>query len=143
MNELNEDKILNNISIMIEAANEIREDNEILGDIFLANLKNSMQIAQALETSTELDISEKIELMSGLLGLSLEEIVLNIIDKNQNDCACTEQESVEFIMNNSNLENSEQESVDFIINNSDIDDYEKFLKENSILNNIKELKGVL
>ena len=42
MNELNEDKILNNISIMIEAANEIREDNEILGDIFLANLKNSL-----------------------------------------------------------------------------------------------------
>lgn len=123
---MNDEIIFNKIAELIKICNDIKEVNETLGDIFLMNVENSMQIIQSLNSEKELDISEKISLISELVGIKLEDIVIEIMNNNRID-----------------TENSEQESVDFIINNSDIDDYEKFLKKNLIKESIEELKGEL
>lgn len=123
---MNDEIIFNKIAELIKICNDIKEVNETLGNIFLMNVENSMQIIQSLNSEKELDISEKISLISELVGIKLEDIVIEIMNNNRID-----------------TENSEQESVDFIINNSDIDDYEKFLKKNLIKDSIEELKGVL
>ena len=123
---VNDEIIFNKIAELIKICNDIKEVNETLGNIFLMNVENSMQIIQSLNSEKELDISEKISLISELVGIKLEDIVIEIMNNNRID-----------------TENSEQESVDFIINNSDIDDYEKFLKKNLIKDSIEELKGVL
>lgn len=123
---MNDEIIFNKIAELIKICNDIKEVNETLGNIFLMNVENSMQIIQSLNSEKELDISEKISLISELVGIKLEDIVLEIMNNNRID-----------------TENSEQESVDFIINNSDIDDYEKFLKKNLIKESIEELKGEL
>lgn len=123
---MNDEIIFNKIAELIKICNDIKEVNETLGNIFLMNVENSMQIIQSLNSEKELDISEKISLISELVGIKLEDIVIEIMNNNRID-----------------TENSEQESVDFIINNSDIDDYEKFLKKNLIKESIEELKGEL
>lgn len=123
---MNDEIIFNKIAELIKICNDIKEVNETLGDIFLMNVENSMQIIQSLNSEKELDISEKISLISELVGIKLEDIVIEIMNNNRID-----------------TENSEQESVDFIINNSDINDYEKFLKKNLIKESIEELKGEL
>ena len=123
---VNEDIILKKISELIKICDEIKEVNETIGNIFLMNVENSMNIIQSIHNEKELDISEKISLISELVGIKLEDIVIQIMNNNRID-----------------TENSEQESVDFIINNSDIDDYEKFLKKNLIKESIEELKGEL
>jgi hypothetical protein len=123
---VNDEIIFNKIAELIKICNDIKEVNETLGNIFLMNVENSMQIIQSLNSEKELDISEKISLISELVGIKLEDIVIEIMNNNRID-----------------TENSEQESVDFIINNSDIDDYEKFLKKNLIKESIEELKGEL
>lgn len=123
---MNDEIIFNKIAELIKICNDIKEVNETLGNIFLMNVENSMQIIQSLNSEKELDISEKISLISELVGIKLEDIVIQIMNNNRID-----------------TENSEQESVDFIINNSDIDDYEKFLKKNLIKESIEELKGEL
>ena len=123
---MNEDIILKKISELIKICDEIKEVNETIGNIFLMNVENSMNIIQSIHNEKELDISEKISLISELVGIKLEDIVIQIMNNNRID-----------------TENSEQESVDFIINNSDIDDYEKFLKKNLIKESIEELKGEL
>lgn len=123
---MNDEIIFNKIAELIKVCDEIKEVNETIGNIFLMNVKNSMNIIQSIHNEKELDISEKISLISELVGIKLEDIVIQIMNNNRID-----------------TENSEQESVDFIINNSDIDDYEKFLKKNSIKESIEELKGEL
>lgn len=123
---MNDEIIFNKIAELIKICNDIKEVNETLGNIFLMNVENSMQIIQSLNSEKELDISEKISLISELVGIKLEDIVIEIMNNNRID-----------------TENFEHESVDFIINNSDIDDYEKFLKKNLIKESIEELKGVL
>lgn len=123
---MNDEIIFNKIAELIKVCDEIKEVNETIGNIFLMNVKNSMNIIQSIHNEKELDISEKISLISELVGIKLEDIVIQIMNNNRID-----------------TENSEQESVDFIINNSDIDDYEKFLKKNLIKESIEELKGEL
>lgn len=125
----NDEIILQNISKMIDCAKEIASLDEGLGNIFLVNIANSMNIASLSQCDTkEIDVSEKVKIVSELVGLDIDEYVKTLMSTNNN------------------LENSENESIDFIINNSDIDDYEKFIRENSsnqIKNLLNEINGEL
>lgn len=119
--------ILKKIEDMVNIANDIKEQNEGIGDIFLMNIMNSMDIIKAYNNKDNLDISDKIKLISSLLGVDLEEMVKHIIEKNSGI----------------NQSETEKDVVDFIINNSKIDDYEKFLQENSVKENLSYLKETI
>ena len=56
---VNDEIIFNKIAELIKICNDIKEVNETLGNIFLMNVENSMQIIQSLNSEKELDISEK------------------------------------------------------------------------------------
>lgn len=127
----NENKILSKIEEMIKISYEIREIDENIGEVFLLNIHNAMKILQAVSGKEEtFDMSEKLILLSNLLGVDLTELIKHIVDEE------TSKQNIE-------TDNADKDVMDFIINNTDIDDYEAFLKENEIKEDIDYLKGVL
>ena len=129
---MSQELILEKIEKLIEIANEIAELDEIVGNVFLMNIKNSMDILSATVKEEPLDLSEKIEFISQYLGIDLEELVKEIVEKD-----FTSTQSGTLISS----EEIDKDAVDFIINNTkNIDDYEKFLQENSVKENLNYLK---
>ena len=125
-------KIMDKVKQLVEISKEIADLDKVIGDVFLMNILNSMDIIQSSANSQELDISEKIKVMSNLLGIDLEVFIAKLIEDKY-----TPTQNGELIKN----EEIQEEVLDFIINNSkDIDDYEKFLKDNSIKENLDYLK---
>jgi len=112
---------------------EIQTENPLIGDVLLNGFQTSMNIIEEFTKHNEvkeLDISEKIQIISNALGLDLEELVIHIMEQEKEKDA-------------ENLENSDNDVIDFIINNSKkIDDYENFINEN-VKGNLNYLKGVL
>lgn len=126
------DNIMEKVQQLVETAKEISDLDKVIGDVFLMNILNSMDIIQCSANSQELDISEKIKVISNLLGIDLETYISSLIEAKY-----TQSQNGELIKN----EEIQEEVLDFIINNSkDIDDYEDFLKENSIKENLDYLK---
>lgn len=128
---INENKILAKIEEIIKISYEIREIDEKIGDVFLLNIHNSMKILQAIGGKEEnFDMSEKLILLSNLLGVDLTELIKHIIEE-------------ENFKQEIEMDTSDKNVMDFIINNTDIDDYESFLKENEVKENIDYLKGAI
>lgn len=130
-----ENILIDKINKMIDLTKEISDIDRAIGDIFFMNILNSIDIINAEIKSEELDISDKLKTISKFLGVDLEKLIAEIIE----DKYTTLQDGT--------LKDSEEvneEVLDFIINNSkDIDNYETFLKENSVKENLNYLKGEL
>lgn len=130
-----ENRLIDKINKMIDLTKEISDIDRAIGDIFFMNILNSIDIINAEIKSEELDISDKLKTISKFLGVDLEKLISEIIE----DKYTTLQDGT--------LKDSEEvneEILDFIINNSkDIDNYEAFLKENSVKENLNYLKGEL
>jgi hypothetical protein len=114
------DEKLNDIFEIIKAI-EIEDDpgvSTILLDGFILSLNIIKELSEKTEPTETLDISAQIQMVSKCLGISLEELVINIVKE----------------MNEGQDGNSDkpvdQNTLDFIISNSELDDYEKFLAEN-------------
>lgn len=125
-NENNQEIINNEIEKIFNSILEIKKQNELMGNVFLDGVVLSMNILKEIsenENIKELDVSEKIKIISKLLGFSLEEIVINIIENNKNNDEIDD-ETIKFITSNTN-------------------DYEKFLKENSVKESLNYLKEVI
>lgn len=119
--------IVEKIDQMIQIANEICDEDQKIGEIFLANLGNSIQIIQAGLAQKPLDIDDKLELLCDLLQIDLEEIIVEIMNRK-----------------NAEMEDGDSDTVEFIINNTkDIEDYANFLEENSVKDNLAYLKEKL
>jgi len=72
-----------------------------------------------------LDISDQINLVSNILGFSLEEMVMYIIKESSEDSLSDKE--------------PDKETMDFLSSTVDVDDYEKFLEENKVKDNLNFL----
>ena len=124
----------NKLNQILELIKEIKIENDDIGNILMVNFKSAINTFEALRTKTQLDLNEKIELLSELLGIKIEDLIKNIIDNDYINVDDSDQETIDFILGTSkNINNT----------NKEIDDYEKFLEDNKVKENIDYLKGVL
>lgn len=124
----------NKLNQILELIKEIKIENDDIGNILMVNFKSAINTVEALRTKTQLDLNEKIELLSELLGIKIEDLIKNIIDNDYINVDDSDQETIDFILGTSkNINNT----------NKEIDDYEKFLEDNKVKENIDYLKGVL
>jgi len=125
--------ILSKMENIVNTMMEIQSENPLIGDVLLNGFQTSMNIIEEFTKNgdvKELDVSEKIEIISNALGLDLEDLVIHIIEE-------------ESKKNTENLENSDNDVIDFIINNTkEVDNYENFIDEN-VKGNLNYLKGVI
>lgn len=123
------------INDIIKIIGEITEEDEAVGKILFQGLGvaiNTLEVvfsteqiqSKTGETIQPLDVTSQIELVSGILGFSLEEMVMNILQKNSEM--------------NSDKE-PDIETMNFLTANIEVDDYEKFLEENKVKDNLNFL----
>jgi len=132
--------IITKMNQIFELIKEIKNENDAIGSLLLANFKNAVDTIEAANNKTELDISEKIETVTKLLGYDLEELVKHIIEKdyinNQAGDLVASKEAdaatIDFILGNAKSINNTDDSS--------IDDYEKFLADNNLKENMEFLK---
>lgn len=132
--------IITKMNQIFELIKEIKTENDAIGSLLLGNFKNAVDTIEAANNKTELDISEKIETVTKLLGYDLEELVKHIIEKdyinNQAGDLVASKEAdaatIDFILGNAKSINNTDDSS--------IDDYEKFLADNNLKENMEFLK---
>lgn len=107
--------MIEKINKIVNLMEEIKKENEVVGIILLTNFQNSMDIIKSLADNQPFDISKKIELLSNLLNINLEEIIFQVIEKN-----------------NTKVLDQNTKITDFILydSTSKVDEYEKFLESN-------------
>jgi hypothetical protein len=119
-------QIHNNIA---EIGNLAPDVADILADGFVLSM--NLLEAVALRGNEELnDVNKKIELVTAVLGFSLEELVLGVIEKNNNNGTGN--------MIDTSKE-PDEETLKFIT--SDMDDYERFLAEAKAKESLDFLKS--
>ena len=98
---------------IVELINSIKEKNQALGDILAYNFNISLKEYQTLVDNKPLDVSEKILMVSEILGVNIEEMIKNIISK-RNECKADPQLE-EFIKSDQAPEKfSEEEFQEFL-----------------------------
>jgi hypothetical protein len=110
---------------------EIEKENQDVGYVFMEGFGMSINIIKAAKHVAEtknMDVSEKIQIVTGILGFSLEELVLSILEKQ-----AVENGNMNF------TKAPDEETLDFITASSDLDDYEKFVAQNSAKQNLEFL----
>ena len=108
------EKILEIIKLM-----EVEDDpgvSTIMLDGFILSINIIKELSEQTEPATTLDISKQIEMVSSILGLSLNDLVMQIIkDMNEN------QEMPD--------KEVDKNTLDFITSAENLDDYDKFLAQ--------------
>ena len=119
-------QIHNNIA---EIGNLVPDVADILADGFVLSM--NLLEAVALSGNEELnDVNKKIELVTAVLGFNLEELVLGVIEKNNNNGTGNMID---------NTKEPDEETLKFIT--SDMDDYERFLAESKAKESLDFLKS--
>jgi hypothetical protein len=132
--------IVEKINDIIKIVGEISDEDENVGKILFQGLGISINTLDVVfrtanlenesgEKLNTLDVSSQIELVSQILGFSLEEMVMHIIQKNSEM--------------NLNDKEPDTETMNFLTSNVDVDDYEKFLEENKVKDNLNFLSKEL
>jgi hypothetical protein len=132
--------IIDKMNKIFELIKEIKDENDAVGSLLLVNFKSAVDTIEAANNKTELDVSEKLELLTKLLGYDLEQLVTHILEKdyinNQNG---------DFV----NSKEADKATIDFIVGNTasinntkdaGVDDYEKFLADSNLKENMEFLK---
>jgi hypothetical protein len=109
---------------------EIREHDPFIAGVFTEGFGLSLNILREVANNgtDKRDVSEHLEIIARVLGFSLEDLVLSILEK---------QEPVE------SDKEPDKDTLDFITSNSNLDDYEKFLAENNAKDNLNFLSKEL
>jgi hypothetical protein len=132
--------IVEKLNDIIKIVGEISDEDENVGKILFQGLGISINTLDVVfrtanlenesgEKLNILDVSSQIELVSQILGFSLEEMVMHIIQKNS-----------EMDLND---KEPDTETMNFLTSNVDVDDYEKFLEENKVKDNLNFLSKEL
>jgi uncharacterized protein (DUF1697 family) len=132
--------IVEKLNDIIKIVGEISDEDENVGKILFQGLGISINTLDVVfrtanlenesgEKLNTLDVSSQIELVSQILGFSLEEMVMHIIQKNS-----------EMDLND---KEPDTETMNFLTSNVDVDDYEKFLEENKVKDNLNFLSKEL
>ena len=112
---------------MVKIIEEIRSEDEAIGNILMEGFGISLNIIKlAIENGgrERIDISEYLEAVSAVLGVSLSDMVGQLITNNTVD---------------DSTKVADEETLNFIT--SDMDDYEKFLAKNKVKEDIEFLSG--
>jgi phosphoribosyl-ATP pyrophosphohydrolase len=106
------DNIINNIM-------DLKDKNLLLHSVLLEGFSLSINIMKELQENGSretADISKHLQIITNILGISLEELVKECLKNIQTE-------------DGESTKSPDQETLDFIT--SDLDDYEKFLAKNS------------
>ena len=122
-----EEKLTAIYNIIEDVKNDDPAISAILGESFGISL-GIIQAAASIQGRPNIDISEYLELISEVLGVSLKDLVINIMSSTQ--------QQVE-----ENNKAADEETLKFIT--SDLDDYEKFLAQNKAKEDLDFLSKTL
>ena len=121
-------KTTEKIEEIIRLMGEISEEDNVAGRVLLDGLGLSINVLETISKEDfkgTLDISDQINLVSNILGFSLEEMVMYIIQQSSDDSLSDKE--------------PDKETMDFLSSSVDVDDYEKFLEENKVKDNLSFL----
>lgn len=107
------------IDNILEIIMDLKNDNLLVHSALLEGFSLSIELLSEIEknkTREVIDVSRHIEIITNILGISLEEIAKQCL----NEIGVNNQESTK---------DPDEETLNFIT--SDLDDYEKFLAKNS------------
>ena len=118
------------LSAIFDIIKEIGNEDEGVANILMEGFGISINIIEQVANDpdnkrSDFDLKDQINMVSESLGFSLDELVLDIVSKADDDTM------------NKNKE-ADEETLDFIT--ADVDDYEEFLKENSVKDDLEFLK---
>lgn len=118
------------LSAIFDIIKEIGNEDEGVANILMEGFGISLNIIEQVANDpdnkrSDFDLKDQINMVSESLGFSLDELVLEIVSKADDDTM------------NKNKE-ADEETLDFIT--ADVDDYEEFLKENSVKDDLEFLK---
>lgn len=106
------------LGVILDTIKDIGTEDQAVGQILMEGFGISLNILKEVSAKGNRDVinmDEQLEVVTTILGFSLEELVRHILDTR---------------MNAESTKEVDQETLNFIT--SDVDDYEKFLSENKI-----------
>jgi len=120
---------------------EINEYDSGAGRLFLEGFGITLRVLKEVAEKgnrDEIDMSEQIEMVTTALGFPLEDLIMHVLETKfagQNNAG------VGYDIN----KEVDEETLDFITSTSDVDtdDYEKFLEDNKVKENLDFLKAEL
>jgi hypothetical protein len=115
---------------MVKIIKSIESDDPVVSAIMLEGFGFSLNlIAAKVENPNNdaRDISEQLEIMSKILGISIKDVVEYIVQQNSGDVTSDKE--------------ADQATLEFIT--SDLDDYEKFLAQNKAKEDLDFLNKVI
>jgi len=116
---------------IFEIINDIKNDDPAVSAILMESFGISLNIMQqsaSLNGRENIDISSYLELITEVLGISLKDLVIHILEN-------TQQQTAE------NNKAADEETLKFIT--GDLDDYEKFLAQNRAKEDLEFLSNSL
>ena len=120
-----EDKVKQIYDLIKEIELEDQNTAGILAEGFMLSLNLIDVVQQRAETGV-IDVSQHIQIISNILGVSMEELIMQAVEENQIQMADKP---------------VDQSTLDFIT--TDLDDYEKFLAQNKAKEEIEFLANEL
>jgi hypothetical protein len=111
-----------------EVAEEDTGVANVLRDCFGLSFNILEAVAKNNGNISELDVSDQITLVSETLGIDMEQLVIHAITE-FNDQMDLEQKA------------ADEQTLAFITADEDVDDYERFIEENNVKENLDFLKG--
>jgi hypothetical protein len=128
-------ELTNKINELFNIVQEIEKIDAGVGNIFYDAFGislNTLKIVQEHGGSLkDLDISEQLIAVSNALGIDVRKLIEDTLMRDYSD--------QQDIMSKA----ADEETLSFITSDEDIDDYEKFIEENKVKENLDFLKGEL
>ena len=112
-----------------ELIKEIDVEDPVVGQIMLEGFGLSLNIIKSMianEGKRVRDYSEHLQVISKIMGFSLEDLVTQILERKAQDSLNGDKPV-------------DKDTLDFITSKSDLDDYERFIAENSAKENLEFL----
>lgn len=124
------------LQTIFDTVKSIEEESPGVGTILMDGFALAISVIQQLPRlqTEKLDVSEQIKFISEVLSIDLEDVVKHIVD---GYVASMPQGSNPAINFDSSSKEADKEALAFIT--SGVDDYEKFLKENDVEDNLSFL----
>ena len=127
-------ELVNKIEQLHSIINEIDAIDSGVGSIYLDAFGialNTMKIVKENGGSLQdLDVSEQLAAVSNAMGIDVRQLIETIL---MNDYSDQQQD----IMSKA----ADEATLEFITSDEDVDDYEKFIEENKVKENLDFLKG--
>lgn len=124
--------IIEKLQQINDIINEVAEEDTGVANVLRDSFTLSYGILEAVAkhggTIQELDVSDQITLVSNTLGIDMEQLVIHAITE-FNDQMDLEQKA------------ADEQTLAFITADEDVDDYERFIEENKVKENLDFLKG--